>query len=55
VRVEKRYVFAAVADERRQIANLLDGLDDSQLVTPSLCSGWDIKTVAGHLVSVFSG
>jgi uncharacterized protein (TIGR03083 family) len=44
-------VFAAVADERHQIANLLDGLDDAQLATPSLCAGWDVKTVAAHVVS----
>ena len=45
-------VFAAVAAERRQIANLIDRLDDSKLASPSLCAGWDIKTVAAHLVSV---
>jgi uncharacterized protein (TIGR03083 family) len=54
VRVERQFVFAAVADERRQIANLLDALDDAQLARPSLCAGWDIKTVAAHLVSVFA-
>ncbi|BCO37213.1 maleylpyruvate isomerase family mycothiol-dependent enzyme [Mycobacterium heckeshornense] len=45
-------VFAAVADERRRIAALLDDLDDVQLSAPSLCAGWDIKTVGAHLVSV---
>jgi uncharacterized protein (TIGR03083 family) len=45
-------IFGAVADERREIANLVDSLDDSQLATASLCAGWDIKTVAAHLVSV---
>ena len=50
----QRFVFAAVADERRQIAALIDGLDDAQLATESLCAGWDIKTVAAHLVSVFA-
>jgi uncharacterized protein (TIGR03083 family) len=49
---DRGLVFAAVADERRQIANLLDGLSDAQLTTPSLCEGWDVKTVAAHLVSV---
>jgi uncharacterized protein (TIGR03083 family) len=44
-------VFAAVADERRRIARLLDGLDPAQLATPSLCAGWDVKTVAAHVVS----
>jgi Mycothiol maleylpyruvate isomerase N-terminal domain len=39
-------VFAAVAQERRQLASLLNDLDEAQLATPSLCLGWDIKTVA---------
>ena len=50
--MNRELVFAAVADERRQVANLLDGLTDTQLTTPSLCEGWDVKTVAAHLVSV---
>lgn len=50
----EQFVFAAVADERRRIADLLDELDDAQLATPSLCAGWDIKTVAAHLVSVLA-
>ena len=41
-------------NERRQIAALIDELDDAQLATESLCAGWDIKTVAAHLVSVFA-
>jgi uncharacterized protein (TIGR03083 family) len=52
--VDRNVIFAAVADERRRIANLIESLDDSQLATPSLCSGWDIKTVAAHLVSVYA-
>jgi uncharacterized protein (TIGR03083 family) len=54
MRVDKESVFAAVADQRREIAALVDGLDDAQLATPSLCAGWDVKTVAAHLVSVFA-
>jgi uncharacterized protein (TIGR03083 family) len=54
VRLERELVFAAVADERRLIASLIDNLDDAQLATPSLCTGWNIKTVAAHLVSVFA-
>ncbi len=49
--VDREFVFAAVADERRRIASLLDGLDAAQLATPSLCAGWDVKTVAAHAVS----
>src|ERR1700754_907617 len=54
MRVAKQAVFAAVAEERRQIASLIESLDEAQLATPSLCAGWDVKTVAAHLVSVFA-
>lgn len=49
MRADRERVFAAVANERRQIATLVEGLDVAQLATPSLCSGWDVKTVAAHL------
>jgi uncharacterized protein (TIGR03083 family) len=52
--VDRDLVFRAVADQRRQIANLIDDLDEEQLATPSLCAGWDVKTVAAHLISVFA-
>jgi uncharacterized protein (TIGR03083 family) len=52
VPVDREWVFAAAADERNQIADLVGGLDEPELAKPSLCSGWDIKTVAAHLVSV---
>jgi uncharacterized protein (TIGR03083 family) len=54
MRVDREFVFAAVADERRRLATLLDGLDETQLATPSLCAGWDVKTVFAHLVSDFA-
>jgi uncharacterized protein (TIGR03083 family) len=47
--VDREHLFAAIANERRQIATLIDALDDTQLATPSLCAGWDVKTVAAHL------
>jgi uncharacterized protein (TIGR03083 family) len=43
-----------VADERRLIATMIDGLDADQLATPSLYAGWDVKTVAAHLISDFA-
>jgi uncharacterized protein (TIGR03083 family) len=49
--VDQQFVFAAVAQERRQLASLLNDLDEAQLATPSLCLGWDVKTVAAHVVS----
>ncbi|HZC93862.1 MAG TPA: maleylpyruvate isomerase family mycothiol-dependent enzyme [Mycobacterium sp.] len=51
---DRERIFAAVAEERRQIASVIEGLDDDQLATPSLCAGWDVKTVAAHLISVFA-
>jgi len=52
--MEREQIFAAVAAERRRIADLLETLDEEALATPSLCAGWDVKTVAAHLVSVFA-
>ena len=49
MRADRERVFAAVANKRRQIATLLEGLDDTQMATPSLCAGWDVKTVGAHL------
>jgi uncharacterized protein (TIGR03083 family) len=51
---ERERVFLAVADERRSIAALIDGLDPQQLAAASLCVGWDVKTVAAHLISDFT-
>ncbi|MFD6134986.1 maleylpyruvate isomerase N-terminal domain-containing protein, partial [Isoptericola sp. NPDC060257] len=42
-------VFAATAERRRAVADLLEALDVSQLAAPSLCSGWDVRTVGAHL------
>ncbi len=53
-RIEREQIFRAVAEERRRIADLVDTLNDDALATPSLCAGWDVKTVAAHLVSVFA-
>lgn len=44
-------IHAAITQERRRIADLIDSLDDAQLATDSLCAGWDIKTVAAHLLT----
>jgi uncharacterized protein (TIGR03083 family) len=43
--------FAATARGRRAVADLLDGLDEARLGTPSLCAGWSVKVVAGHLAA----
>jgi uncharacterized protein (TIGR03083 family) len=44
-------VLAAVADERRRIADLVEHLSPAQLDTPSLCGDWTVKQVAGHLLA----
>ncbi len=44
-------IFAATARGRRAVADLLDGLDEAQLATPSLCAGWSVQVVAGHLAA----
>ena len=49
MRPDREDIFAAVANERRQVATLIAGLSAAQLATPSLCSGWDVQTVAAHL------
>ena len=39
-----------IADERRALADLVDGLNDEQLTAPSLCDGWTVKQVAAHVM-----
>jgi uncharacterized protein (TIGR03083 family) len=43
--------WQAIAAERRAIADQLDGLDETQWATPSLCAGWTVRDVAAHLVA----
>lgn len=38
-----------IADERRMLADLVEGLDEAQLATPSLCAGWAVRDVFAHL------
>jgi uncharacterized protein (TIGR03083 family) len=44
-------VLAAIADERRRVADLVDSLTADQLNVPSLCGDWTVKQVAGHLLA----
>ena len=43
-------VWAAVAAERVALADLLDQIDDAAWSRPSLCGGWTVRDVVGHLV-----
>ncbi len=46
-------IFALIASERRGLADTLAGLDADQWATPSLCAGWTVRDVVGHLVVAF--
>lgn len=43
-------IFAEIADERRDLADLVAGLTEAQLATPSLCGEWTVRDVVAHLV-----
>lgn len=43
-------IFEQIALERRQVADLIAGLDETQLATQSLCDQWTVRDVAGHLI-----
>ncbi|MEU0110967.1 MULTISPECIES: maleylpyruvate isomerase family mycothiol-dependent enzyme [unclassified Streptomyces] len=42
-------VRAEIAAERRELADVLDGLTDHQWDAPTLCSGWRVREVAAHM------
>lgn len=46
-------MFAALAVQRRALCDQLDELSDEQWATPSLCAGWSVVDVLGHLVSLY--
>jgi uncharacterized protein (TIGR03083 family) len=47
-------IFGQIAGRRRALADVLDGLTPEQWATPSLCGGWAVRDVAGHLTMPFS-
>ena len=40
-----------VAANRREFADVIEGLSDEQADAPSLCGGWSNRQVAGHVTS----
>jgi uncharacterized protein (TIGR03083 family) len=44
--------WRVIAEERRTLADLLDGLSDEEWAAPSLCAGWRIRDVAAHVAAV---
>lgn len=39
-------------EQRRALADLLAGLDDTAWAAPSVCPGWTVRDVAAHVISV---
>jgi uncharacterized protein (TIGR03083 family) len=50
--VEKNEMFTAITVQRHQLADSLDSLTSEQWDAPSLCAGWRVRDVLGHLVSI---
>ncbi len=48
-------IFAICTAQRRELADLLDGLSDAELDSPSLCAGWSVRVVAAHLAGALDG
>jgi len=44
-------LWVAVHEERRALLDLLETLSPDQWNTPSLCDGWRVRDVVGHIVS----
>ncbi|HVX43349.1 MAG TPA: maleylpyruvate isomerase family mycothiol-dependent enzyme [Mycobacteriales bacterium] len=44
-------IFAACETHRLELADFLESLTGPQWDTASLCAGWTVRTVAGHLVA----
>ena len=47
--LDEDQVWAAIDDQRRRTADLLDGLTEDQWRHASLCDGWSVRDVAAHL------
>ena len=48
-------IAVATTAERRDLAGWLVDLNEASLATPSLCAGWDVRTVGAHLAVAASG
>jgi uncharacterized protein (TIGR03083 family) len=42
-------IWRHIDDQRSNLADLFDGIDDARWSTPSLCDGWTVRDVAVHL------
>lgn len=50
--MDKDATFATIRDLRLALCDQLEGLTEEQWDTPSLCEGWRVRDVLGHLVSI---
>jgi uncharacterized protein (TIGR03083 family) len=48
--VDRDQHWATIARQRRELADLLDGLTDDEWERPSLCAQWRVRDVVAHLV-----
>src|SRR3712207_1534921 len=48
-------VWHSIDSERLSLADLLDDLSPAEWATPSLCTGWLVRDVAGHLTQAHMG
>lgn len=46
-------VFGLIALERQRVADMFEGLDETQWTATSLCAEWNVREIAGHLVVPF--
>ncbi|MFD4180411.1 maleylpyruvate isomerase family mycothiol-dependent enzyme [Rhodococcus sp. NPDC058514] len=51
MRLNREEIWAYVHSERRALAAVLATLSDEQWATDSLCAGWTVKDVAGHVIA----
>ncbi|MDO2986864.1 maleylpyruvate isomerase family mycothiol-dependent enzyme [Mycobacteroides abscessus] len=50
VNLDDEAAFNEIARERTDLADLLNGLSEPQLQTPSLCEGWTVRDVSAHIL-----
>jgi uncharacterized protein (TIGR03083 family) len=48
----KDELYAAITAQRYRLADALDGLSDDEWNAASLCAGWRVRDVVGHLLSI---
>ena len=51
--LDEAVVRAAIAAERTELADVLDGLSPEQWDEPSLCAGWRVREVVAHITMAF--